>query len=951
MSGDEVDDLLDQLIQGWSSWDTCRTYILETLAPAIVRFDRSTAKLTAREQHIVGRLRGLLTEDQWKDLPNLLDIRAAFLSEDRLRREEEARLRPIRQQEERERQKAEQEAAVRQRAEELRQFEEQRRREEVALMHRRQALLDRIMVVLETDFLRADHAYGNDVDRDLLGLAEYEAMRTAFVKDWAQRELNLDLDNEQAAAVATVGVNVRVTARAGSGKTRTLIARAIFLIRHCRVAPREMLLLAFNRQAAREMRHRLELVLDGEIPHVMTFHALAHALVHPEETLVFDNASGDTGSLSRMIQDVIDEHLNSEQFAATIKKIMIEHFREDWETIATDGFDLRMDDFLARRRAQLRETLGGEFVKSYGEKVIANALFEHGVAYGYERSRRWNGVNYRPDFTIPNPNGGGIVIEYFGLKGDPDYDEQAKAKRVYWSTAKGWSLLEYTPGDLANGPADFTRRLIADLSTCGFALERLSEEEIWGRVRDRAIYRFTGAIRDFVMRSRKHGLDDEKLRILIESHVPFTSAEEAFLRVGRSIHQRYVEKLSQTFQEDFDGLVWRAIKLVHAGSTRFARNQGRESGDVSQLRFLLIDEFQDFSPMFNELIAEIRRTAVNVQLFCVGDDWQAIYSFAGSDLRYFLSFDSYFCDSVSREIRTNYRSPALVVAVGNAVMNGRGSSAVAKRMDQGEVWVCDLARFEPTSIEAVRHEGDDLTPAVLRLVRHFIEIRQHVVLLSRQNRIRGYVRYGREQNRIPDELERFVEHVRSFLPEEDRKFVSIATTHEFKGREQAAVIVLDAMEGSYPLLHPGWVFLRVFGDTLDKIIDEERRLFYVAVTRSVNSLCLITESSRHSPFLRDVQRMCKLESAPWLRLPPTPSIDGLRIEVCVFDAFDVKDELKAQGYRWSSIHKCWSHSFPADSYSEAKLIAKSWFRGKVQVEVRSEGGRVIRPRSSNSSVN
>lgn len=950
MAGTDINGLLDQLIRSWSGWDTGRAFYLGTLAPAIVRGDRSIANLTATEQRVVEDLRRLLTETQWSDLPQLLDRREAFLREDKLRRDEEARLRPIREREQRERLKAEQEQAERHRAEELRRQEEQRRHDEEALRRRRQALVDRISVMLESDFLKADNAYRQDADRDLLSQAEYETMRTAFVKAWARRELDLGLDDEQAAAVATVGVHVRVTARAGSGKTRTLVTRAIFLIRHCGVAPRSLLLLAFNRRAASEMRDRLEAVLDGEIPHVMTFHALAYALVHPEEALVFDDPGGDSLSLSRVIQEVIDEHITSEEFASTIQRIMLEHFREDWEAIATGGFNLGMEQFLARRRALPRETLRGDFVKSHGEKVIANTLFEHGLPYGYERNRRWNGVNYRPDFTVAHPNGGGLVIEYFGLQGDPDYDEQAQAKRSYWGTQSGWRLLEYTPRDLAEGSDAFARRLVTDLAGCGLVAERLPEEDIWELVRSRAIDRFTGAVRTFVARCRKRGLEDEHLGNLIDAHVPLTSAEAAFLRVGRSVHQRYIEKLSQTDQEDFDGLMWRAIELLKDGFTVFARDKGRERGDLSQLRFLLIDEFQDFSQMFFEIVSGIRAAAPNVELFCVGDDWQAINSFAGSDLRYFLSFDSYFDAGISREIRTNYRSPAKVVAAGNAVMNGRGSPAAAERRDPGVVWICDLEKFDPTAIEIDRHRGDDITPAVLRIVQHYISLGQHVVLLSRRNGIPWYVTYGREQDRIPDALERFLAQVRSYLPEEDRKSVSISTAHKYKGLEQAAVVVLDATEGSYPLIHPSWVFLRVFGDTLDKLEEEERRLFYVAVTRAANSLCLVTEGHRYSPYLQDIQQRSAPEAAPWRQLPPAPSLDGPQVEVCVFEAFEVRDELRGLGYRWNPTLKYWSRSYPADTYSEAKLITKSWFRGKVQVEIRSDGGHVIRPRSRNSTV-
>lgn len=900
----EINYQLDKLLDGYLRRYSSRAQYYGTLVPAIVRGDRLTAKLTAYEQRSVDALRELLSETQWQTLPQLLERRdrgTGSAAEEKPLSEEEAR--------------------------------------------RRQALINRVSNLFETDYLRADGEYRRHADRELLSQADYEALKAAFVQAWVQRELDLRLDDEQAAAVASVGGDVRVTARAGSGKTRTLITRAVFLIRHCGVDPRTVLLLAFNRRAAEEMRARLEAVLDGGVPHVMTFHALAYALVHPDETLVFDDPGEDSRALSRVVQDVIDEHLGSGEWASTVQGIMLEHFREDWEALIAGGFNLGIDKFLARRRALPRETLGGEFVKSYGEKLIANTLFEHGVKYAYEKNRRWNGVNYRPDFTIAEPHrGGGLVIEYFGLQGDPDYDEQAQAKRTYWKDQPNWRLLEYSPRDLAAGSAAFVERLIRDLSDHGVQAERLPEEEIWELVRHRAIDRFTGAVRNFVSRCRKKGLNDEELAQLIEVHAPLTSAEAEFLRVGQSVHRQYVERLALTGQEDFDGLMWRAIEQLRGGFTRFARNKGTERGDLSKFRFMLIDEFQDFSNMFFELVSGVRAAAAELEVFCVGDDWQAINAFAGSDLRYFKSFNEYFDNGLSREISTNYRSPSRVVDAGNAVMKGTGAPAKARRDDEGVVWVCDLETFDPTAIERDRHSRDEITPAVLRLVQHYMSLGQDVVLLSRRNHIPWYVNDSRASARISDPLEGFLAEVRSHLPEDDRRRISISTTHRYKGLEQAAVIVLDAIERSYPLIHPSWVFLRVFGDSLDKLEEEERRLFYVAVTRASSSLCLVTEDHRRSPYLRDIQQECALQAVAWQGLRPPPSLDSPRVEVCVFDAYEVKDELRHLGFHWNPKRKYWSRSFPADGYSEERLIAKTWYRGKVQVEVRTDSGEVIRPR-------
>lgn len=124
MTAADANALLDAIIGCWSNWETNRAFYTDTLAPAITRGDRSIANLTDKEQSLVDELRGLLSETEWHDLPNLLDRREAFLREDRLRREEEARLRPIREREKRERLKAEQKELERRQTEEMRQLEQ-----------------------------------------------------------------------------------------------------------------------------------------------------------------------------------------------------------------------------------------------------------------------------------------------------------------------------------------------------------------------------------------------------------------------------------------------------------------------------------------------------------------------------------------------------------------------------------------------------------------------------------------------------------------------------------------------------------------------------------------------------------------------------------------------------------------------------------------------------------
>ncbi len=823
--------------------------------------------------------------------------------------------------------------------------------------------------VIKEDFLNSCKRFRESPD-SFPPVSEFKKMKISLVMEWAKRELELTLDEEQAEAVVAVDGDIQVVARAGSGKTRTLVTRAIFLQKYCKVSPNEILLLAFNKKAALQMKQRLQNALGNVLPHVMTFHALAYALVHPGEKLIYDDMSADQLGLSREVQEVIDEHIRSPKYGTRIQKLMLAHFREDWERIEEGRFILPMEEFLKHRRALPRETLNGEYVKSFGEKLIANALFEHDVEYRYESNFRWSGFNYRPDFMIGDHRNGGVIIEYFGLVGDPDYDEMSEEKRQFWARQDNWTLLEYTPHDIARqGQNYFGKCMLEELTRHNVEPRRLSEEEIWERVRKRAIDSFTKAMRQFVGRCRKLNLTENELGYRTEAHVTCSTAEQQFLQVGQSIYSGYVRRLSENVKEDFDGLMWRAISKVHDIQTRFARDRGREQGDLQRLRFIMVDECQDLSDMFVQLLQAIREHNSQVEFFCVGDDWQAINSFAGSDLCYFQNFKKYFWRNTSQvHIRTNWRSAKSIVHVGNCLMDSLGEAARPRSdAEPGKCLVGRLNEFSPTVMEQEQNKGDEITPAVLRVVYDCLKKGLDIVMLSRRNGLTWYVNYADREHNV-DGLTRFKLHIRSLLPEGDRKRVTASTTHKYKGLEKEAVIVLDALEGSYPLVHPHWVFLRLFGDSVDSIIAEERRLFYVALTRAEKHLVLLTENKRQSQFLDEISKYNNamnslgvfpskglhqrrsspaVQSVKWNELAPVSLGNGARLEIQVHNAFDVKDELKRQGFTWAgkfdANKRYWCKSEQTDGFDFRRdVLSQPWSQNsKVRIEVYSDTGELL----------
>ncbi len=868
--------------------------------------------------------------------------------------------------------------ALREKAAGLRRLaEEARKRKE---LERRRAA-ERIRNMFRNDFPGADAFYEREIS-DILSRGEYEREKTDFARKWLSentpegREGKVSFSDEQVAAVARIGGNVQLVARAGSGKTFTLVARTLFLLGHCGVPAGALLLLAFNRKAALEMRRRLLFALNGgardaldvkmkaaggakrgdmemeavdavaeelgiRLPHVMTFHSLAHSMVRPGETLIYDDRENDKPALSREVQRIIDERIR-EGFESEIRNVMLAYFRLDWERIIGRGYEKDKEDLLEFRRSHAYLTIRGDFVDSRGRKLIADFLFEHDVRYSYRKNHRRDGTNYAADFTVSRDDESGVAIEYLGPQDSPGRD-RAFSEEVCrrWRGRKGWDLVELRPERVETGNGDFGETLKKILREKGWKCERLSEEEIWSRVKDRAIDRFTGLTVNFINRSRQLSWTAEDARKRISSYCEKEDrpVEESFLHVAARIYSAYLERLSKLDKEDFNGLLQRAAAMIGEGRSAFGRKSSR--GDLADIRHMLIDEFQDFSPLFRELVSGIGKLNGDAEAFCVGDDWQAINGFAGSDLAFFEKFGEYFDDSRRLYLTTNYRSARSIVKNGNVLMDGMGKPARPHKESEGGVFVADLDGFGPTPLEDEFHFGRLIMPAVLRLVRRSIEKGDDVTLLSRTNDVPGFAdRYEDEATADARGLDVFLERVRSYFEEGLRERVSISTVHRYKGLEKDAVVILDAFEWRYPLIHPDWIFTRIFGDNLRKIIREERRLFYVAVTRPIKELIIVTDRKDMAPFLETLEGGGPLSEIDWDELSPVLKTSKVVVKVgnrkgSIQPTLRIKESLKATGYRWRPRGwKCWAKSFPEENFDAENLKSEEWTSRADGIEVR-----------------
>lgn len=289
---------------------------------------------------------------------------------------------------------------------------------------------------------------------------------------------------------------------------------------------------------------------------------------------------------------------------------------------------------------------------------------------------------------------------------------------------------------------------------------------------------------------------------------------------------------------------------------------------LRELRWVLLDEYQDFSELYFRMLSAILKVNPGIKLVAVGDDWQAINAFAGADLRFFRQFSDYFPDSSAVGVTTNYRSDSLVVNAGNRLMVGQGPAAKRSRSLVGEIQVCNIhdvwiefragdAYLEEREADAVylpvSNEGKRPSPSVEKLakavkacVERISENPDRKVLLLART---GIV-YGLEMEGFMRLLLTALKKTLQLPMKDLESLVSAMTAHGSKGQEAHTVIILDATQRQFPKVHPDNLLFRPFGVTPKAVLDEERRLFYVALTRAEHRLIVLTEKGSESPYLR-----------------------------------------------------------------------------------------------------
>ncbi|MFO1089945.1 MAG: UvrD-helicase domain-containing protein [Hyphomicrobiales bacterium] len=488
-------------------------------------------------------------------------------------------------------------------------------------------------------------------------------------------------------------------------------------------------------------------------------------------------------------------------------------------------------------------TLQGERVKSYEELQIANWLYRNGIEYEYEPVYEYKipGTgrrDYQPDFRLKDS---GIYIEHFGVRREiaatgrerlftaPFVDRDEYLSGMAWKrevhAKHGTTLIETYSYERQEG------RLLTTLTEKlkpYVTLKPRSADAIYDRVIELAqVDDFCKLVGTF-LRKFKSGSYTLKGCLAKSDKMQLGNRGKAFLRVFSAVFEEYQKRLGNRI--DFEDMILRAARYVE--TERY----------VSPFRHILVDEFQDISQSRARLLKALKAQHPDTRIFAVGDDWQSIFRFAGSDIHLMRCFGSEFGGSFDDEtgvhetvdLGRTFRSVDQIVNVAKTFVL-KNSAQLHK-----QVVPAGTATEPAISIVTVARGEDDLQLSKILMEmsdRHATGRKQASVLLL-----------GRYRFLEPD-----VRALRQTFPRLD---IDFRTIHAAKGLEADHVIILGVDSGR--LGFPS----QIVDDPLLSLVSpeaemfpnaEERRVMYVAMTRARFTLTILTSTTRPSSFVTELR--------------------------------------------------------------------------------------------------
>ena len=659
------------------------------------------------------------------------------------------------------------------------------------------------------------------------------------------------LDEQQREAIVTLGENVLVTAAAGSGKTATIVAKTHYLVHKMHIDPRNILIVTYTRKAAEELQSRVG-VAGVECT---TFHKHAIdtiARIEGEKPIICEN-----NTLNTLFDALI--HRNSAFESSfflfqTVQKTLLQYdykyssYKEYLKSLLEYGKMAPyrdMDDKLC-------------YVKSRQEMEIMVILTELGLNVRYEEKYPYSTSSsrfrqYKPDFSIHYQKNGEervLYLEHFAIDqyghvpiwfGDGKQGGWAKADREYnegirWKhqihRTYGTDMVFTTSADFHQGIVSARERIIELLQEYDIPYSPLDVAQKSKKLAtplNRSIESLVKLISGFIALLKANGRSLQELEDSIADRDVHRERNMFLLQnLVQPLYDSYEQVLKSRHECDFTDCLLHAAQLLE-------RNQ------IYNYDYILVDEFQDMSMDKYRYLSALRRKSPRTRIFCVGDDWQSIYRFSGSDISLFSQFEKFNGPTEEIKIEATHRfGEPLLERSSDFVQRNPTQKKKKLRPDKGRITYLAFAGYADEKAERTIIEKQ-----IARLPQN-----SRIYLISRYRYDIGKV-FPEVASKISEDsgagidLQIAGRHIQAF------------TAHSCKGLEADYVFLINCNSGYNDYGFPSQVaddpileYVLSKSDSFDHA--EERRVFYVAITRAKRASYVLFDKQFPSLFVAEL---------------------------------------------------------------------------------------------------
>ena len=649
------------------------------------------------------------------------------------------------------------------------------------------------------------------------------------------------LDQQQMTCIVKEAHNHLVIAGAGTGKTTTVVGKIKYLLKTAKCLPQDILVLSFTNASASEMNERIS-VETGHSIAVSTFHKLGLNIISqvngvmPRITQI---------SLRKFVKEQLLLNMQSDTYLNLLSSYLLYN-----RVVAKSEFEFKSqkeyDEYL---KLNPPTTVNNETVKSYGEMDIANFLMQNGIRYIYEHpyeidTRTSEYGQYHPDFYLPDYK---IYIEYFGINRNGEVPSYFKATNGMSATEAYRASMEwkrtthrehqttmiecYAYEKLEGNLLDFLKE---KLEAASVSLAPKSSKELWTQVAAEGDSLLDGIIELFetlVNLIKSNGYDIATVRKLNNAGSN-TQTNNILLSLLEPIFNAYCKYLADHKEIDFNDMINLASEYVRQGKY------------INPYKYVIVDEYQDISKARFTLLDCLRKSR-DYELFCVGDDWQSIYRFAGSDIGFILNFSKFWGATEVSKIETTYRfSQKLIEISGGFIMQNpvQIKKFIRGKSEDFGFPLGEISGYtDKFAIEFMSKKLNDIPKgsSVFFIGRYSFDaklLNDSGLFSCQYNNTSGFVDVKAKSR-----------------PDLNMVFL---TAHKAKGLQADYVFIINNKKSrmGFPSKIQDAPILDLLLDNCDQYPHaEERRLFYVALTRAKKKAFIVTVNGQESEFAMELK--------------------------------------------------------------------------------------------------